>query len=1204
MFSLKSSLRSLLKRRQVRSQRQRNSFRTLFAETLEDRRVMAAFTPGNLLVLQADDSSAALGSAVSLVEVSPTGTIVQTILVSSTGADRLTVRGSSTTEGALSISADGQWVTFGGTRAVVGTDSNAVGVDRAIGRVDANGVVNTTQSITDAFQGDSLRSVATNDGNQFWLSGAAGTATNGGLRYVANTTDTTTTSLMPSGGNSRQVQVLDGNLFISGGSAAGPGRSVFQVGTGLPTSGSPTFTNTFPVAGSGPQYQSYYFADLNNALGWNGTVFDTLYSVDTNGTAGGVDKWTFNGGAWVNSGVIPFSNMANIIGFTNGSSITLYGATKETNGKLVTITDTSGYNGTFSGSWGDLATPVAATGTAAFRGITRVPELSTTQLSVEATDATKLEGNSGPTIFTFTVNRTAPLTGTSSANWSVTGIGGSPANAADFTAGVLPSGTVSFGVGETSKTILVSVNGDVTNEPNEGFRVTLSGPVGATLDIATADGLINNDDAATELDIVALSANKAEGTGTSTSFTFTVNRTGTVAGVTTTVSYSVLGSGASPAAPDDFDGGSYPTGQVTFNPGQTSAVISIPVSGDTTVENNEGFTVTLSNPTGGAGIIGFTANGTIINDDSTFVISPASVTTAEGNSGPATATFTVTRTGDLTSISNVAWSTAAGSSNPASANDFVGNAFPSGTLNFLANEVSKSITVDIAGDNTLEANESYVVTLNSASIGTIVTPTANGIILNDDFQSLNAGDIVITSIFSDNPDAFSFVPLVDLIPNSSIVFTDNAWNGTALLTNEGTFTYTAPSGGLTKGTKVAVEYDATSGNVNFLSGTGSASVLGNFGLSTDGDSLLAYVGIPTAPNFLFAVTTFGEYVTSGTPNTNQTHLPSSLSIGSTAVDALGIVGPPADEVDNAQYIHASGTAGTPSQIRALVANRLNWNTFDLPTETVDTSNFTVNVPNATVVGRNVFYNRSFFNNGVGNPTTAIDTSKSALLPGQTTTTEHYTNSRNGLNGIVVDISNLSGTPTAADFQFATWNGIDAAGFVATASSPTVEVFAGGGNAGSSRVKLDFADNAIRNVWLRVTVLANANTGLANNDVFYFGNAVGDMQVANIGTPITVRTNASDTSAVRQNQSPGAGTAGVTSIYDLNKDGRVNASDTSAVRQNQNPAIIRYFTAPLSLQLAFNGGSDAAFADTSWLEAEQADWGFESDHAKTRRSIRR
>ncbi len=92
--------------------------------------------------------------------------------------------------------------------------------------------------------------------------------------------------------------------------------------------------------------------------------------------------------------------------------------------------------------------------------------------------------------------------------------------------------------------------------------------------------------------------------------------------------------------------------------------------------------------------------------------------------------------------------------------------------------------------------------------------------------------------------------------------------------------------------------------------------------------------------------------------------------------------------------------------------------------------------------------------------------------------------------------------------------------------------------------------------------------MSANDVFYFGNAIGDFSVGNIGAPLFVRTNASDTGTVRQlgNQSPNPNSVPVTNVFDINKDGRVNAADIALVRQNQNARIITYFTAPLLLQL--------------------------------------
>src|SRR6266550_7541707 len=80
-------------------------------------RVHAAggFTAGNLVVYRAGDGSAALGSTATVVfldEYTPSGTIVQSIQLPTTSVGsnrRLTGSGSATSEGFLTLSADGRY---------------------------------------------------------------------------------------------------------------------------------------------------------------------------------------------------------------------------------------------------------------------------------------------------------------------------------------------------------------------------------------------------------------------------------------------------------------------------------------------------------------------------------------------------------------------------------------------------------------------------------------------------------------------------------------------------------------------------------------------------------------------------------------------------------------------------------------------------------------------------------------------------------------------------------------------------------------------------------------------------------------------------------------------------------------------------------------------------------------------------------------
>ena len=127
--------------------------------------------------------------------------------------------------------------------------------------------------------------------------------------------------------------------------------------------------------------------------------------------------------------------------------------------------------------------------------IARYREFDDALLSISALDATKSEGHSGTTPFTFTVTRAGDTGGSAIANFAVTGRGTNPANAADFGGG-LPSGILNFAAGELSKTITINVSGDTMFESDETFTVTLSNPSFATIiTSSTATGTILDEDA-------------------------------------------------------------------------------------------------------------------------------------------------------------------------------------------------------------------------------------------------------------------------------------------------------------------------------------------------------------------------------------------------------------------------------------------------------------------------------------------------------------------------------------------------------------------------------------------------------------------------------------------------------------------------------------------------------------------------------------
>ena len=78
------------------------------------------------------------------------------------------------------------------------------------------------------------------------------------------------------------------------------------------------------------------------------------------------------------------------------------------------------------------------------------------------------------------------------------------------------------------------------------------------------------------------------------------------------------------------------------------------------------------------------------------------------------------------------------------------------------------------------------------------------------------------------------------------------------------------------------------------------------------------------------------------------------------------------------------------------------------------------------------------------------------------------------------------------------------------------------------------------------MLANQNTGLREDHVFYFGNAVGE--VGNSAANAIV--NMSDVVATRKNPRPFFDPAQMDTVHDFNRDKRVDAVDTLICRNNQ------------------------------------------------------
>ena len=93
---------------------------------------------------------------------------------------------------------------------------------------------------------------------------------------------------------------------------------------------------------------------------------------------------------------------------------------------------------------------------------------------------------------------------------------------------------------------------------------------------------------------------------------------------------------------------------------------------------------------------------------------------------------------------------------------------------------------------------------------------------------------------------------------------------------------------------------------------------------------------------------------------------------------------------------------------------------------------------------------------------------------------------------MIDLA-VNAVPSQNDFVFKVGNDSTpmVGGWGPAPPPSSISVRYGAGVGGADRVTLIWPDNAIEKRWLQVTVQATATTGLAANDVFYFGNAIGD-----------------------------------------------------------------------------------------------------------------
>jgi hypothetical protein len=346
-------------------------------------------------------------------------------------------------------------------------------------------------------------------------------------------------------------------------------------------------------------------------------------------------------------------------------------------------------------------------------------------VTLKIADARTTEGNTGTKQIQFTVT-TSRVTDQDVAVDFIT----APAVGGDLaTEGIdyLPaSGTLVIPAGARTGSVSVTLNADLTTEPDELFRVLLANPVNSTIVDDAALGTIANDDPIVTLKIADAKATEGN-TGTKQiQFTVTTSR---IADQDVAVDFTTGPALEGNLATEGID---YipASGTLVIPAGARTGTVYVTLNADLTTEPDELFQVLLSNPLNGT-IVDDRALGTIINDDPIVTLKIADAIAIEGNSGTTVLRFMVTLSRATDHDLQVDFATAP-STDPAAASAGVDYEATSGALVIAAGATFGYIDVTIYGDTQAEANELFTVLLSNPVDSLIVDGVALGTIKNDD----------------------------------------------------------------------------------------------------------------------------------------------------------------------------------------------------------------------------------------------------------------------------------------------------------------------------------------------------------------------------------------------------------------------------------------------------------------------------------------
>jgi hypothetical protein len=291
------------------------------------------------------------------------------------------------------------------------------------------------------------------------------------------------------------------------------------------------------------------------------------------------------------------------------------------------------------------------------------------------------------------------------------------------------SGSITFNIGDKEKFIDVDIIGDEDIENNEYLDMIISGS-SYIVNNSSRSYILNDDGSypAISLDSSSFSIVEGNSSQSSLDFTFTLDKPA-VDG--SSFHYETWDDTAEDESKDnDYI---YTHGDKTLTVGTTKVTISVPINGDTKIEDDESFNFKFSDLNRLNYGTTNEAKGIIVNDDGsypTISFTSSSYSINEGDSGQKDINFTLSLDKPAFKNSHFDYYTTNGTATDTE--DYV--KVDRTTFNIPEGEQNITIPVKINGDETIEDDESFYLVIDNESENLKVTGTQKPIatILNDD----------------------------------------------------------------------------------------------------------------------------------------------------------------------------------------------------------------------------------------------------------------------------------------------------------------------------------------------------------------------------------------------------------------------------------------------------------------------------------------